>query len=340
MNRRDFRVALSSSEICDIAADASIQCLQTLDQVNTATWERLNAELFTLRPDIELRVYGFYGKVCDLSFLRLVPNVRRFSADCLIDATGVEYVVHLRDLEQLRIGIYHLDSFEFLESLDEGALRFLSLYATRSKKPRLRSIGRFGNLEELYLEGQQKDLEAMGDLKQLAKVTLRSLKLDSIEFLLALPNLWSLGLKLGGAKDLSGLGALTKLKYLELWQILGLTDIGFVSEMTGLQYLSLQSLCRVRTLPDLSRLGSLRRIYLDNLKSDISVLATGPALEELVHLNAQGFAVKDYESLIANSRLKRLIVGTGSIRKNEEIRLHAVAQGIETEGAPDFEFWS
>jgi len=42
------------------------------------TWDLINEELLTRRPEVQFRVYGFYSLVCDLSFLGRLKNVRRF----------------------------------------------------------------------------------------------------------------------------------------------------------------------------------------------------------------------------------------------------------------------
>jgi len=66
-----------------------IRVLQCSSPVEAETWDLLNRNLFAHRPEIELRVYGFYSLVCDLSFVSLIKNVRHFSADSLVQATGV-----------------------------------------------------------------------------------------------------------------------------------------------------------------------------------------------------------------------------------------------------------
>ena len=54
------------------------RCLQCSEPVEIDTWDLLNEQFFPLRPDVELRVFGFYSLVCDLSFTASMTNVRRF----------------------------------------------------------------------------------------------------------------------------------------------------------------------------------------------------------------------------------------------------------------------
>ena len=95
-HRVDFSSHLGEKEVEQLVSDPDIRTLQCSSPVDLGTWDLLNRNLFARRPEIELRVYGFYSLVCDLSFVRRVRNVRRFSADCLMQATGVEHLACLR----------------------------------------------------------------------------------------------------------------------------------------------------------------------------------------------------------------------------------------------------
>lgn len=75
-----------------------------------------------------------------------------------------------------------------------------------------------------------------------------------------------------GSSDLSAIGKLATLKELELWRIMKLEDISFVSSLVNLEVLKLQDLSHIIMLPDLSELHSLRKIVLNNMKIDESSL--------------------------------------------------------------------
>src|SRR5207302_5926165 len=182
-----------------------------------------------------------------------LTNVRRFAADCLLHANAADSISQLEDLESLSIGIYDLEGFDFLSDLRANKLKALSLGATFSKKPSLRVIERFRSIETLHVEGQDKDIEVIGGLPHLQDLTLRSVTVASLGFLRGLSSLWSIDIKLGGTRNLAALANLVNVKYLELWQIRGLNDLSPISEMTGLQFLFLQSLRNVTRLPDFSR---------------------------------------------------------------------------------------
>ena len=198
---------MSEEELTGIAVQPGVQVLQTSEPPRLATWELLNEAFFSRRPDVELRIYGCNSATCDLSFVRALTHVRNFAADCLQSANGVEYLGQIPHLEALSVGVFDLESFDFLKDVPSG-LRRLALGATRSKKPRLAALARFGQLEDLFLEGQQKGIEVLSQLRGLETVTLRSVTTDNLDYLTPLDKMWSLGLKLGGIRDLSAIRAM------------------------------------------------------------------------------------------------------------------------------------
>jgi hypothetical protein len=257
-----------------------------------------------------------------------------------MEATGVEFIESLTNIERLSVGIYRLESFDFLLSVNPERLTHLRLGATFSKKPRLKVLERFSSIQQLYVERQNKDTDVIGELKLLQDLTLRSITVPSLGFLNDLPKLWSLDIKLGGTTNLGALASIKGVKYLELWQIKGLNDLSPIAEMFGLQYLYLQALRNVERLPDLSRLTALRRIVLDNMKglTDLTSLATAPALEELLYISAQGREPNQFAELLAKGKLKRMLVGFGSDRKNAEIKALQQAAGVESYSHRAFQY--
>jgi hypothetical protein len=330
-NRINFEKSLTSREIESLVADSEIRVLQTSNPVELPTWDLINEELLATRPDIELRVYGFYSSDCDLSFLSRLENVRRFSANCLMKAHGIEHVSCLKNLESLSVGIYGLDSFDFLAALPSDRIRELSLGATRSKRPSLELLERFTAMKTLYIEGQQKGIETLSRIKSLEKLTLRSISTGGLAFLRDLTNLWSLDIKLGGITNLSALEGMDGIKYLELWQVKGLFDISVIGTMSGLQYIFLQALRNIRCIPNLAKLTSLRRLYLENMKGldDVSALGTAPILEEFVHVLAQNMEPEQYAQLLKIRTLRRVMLRFGSGKKNRVAQELLAERGID-----------
>jgi len=275
---KNFSGLLTEANVFHLIEDTSLQILQTDQHVDAKTWELLEALFFRKRPDVTLRIYG--NADSDLGFLKRIPSLTRFEANCLKHGSNLEFLADLVSLDYLNIGIESLESFDFLYLLNPN-LKTLSLGPTKSAKPQITGLRRLTNLESLGLCGNRKNLDVLGYLGKLEKLTLISSKDPDLSFLGSLTNLWSLGILLGGATDLSDITACKSLKHLELCWIRGLSDISFISQCTSLQRLSLDRLKQVQRLPDFKDLKKLRRLTvagMNGLKS-VDNIYTAPALE-------------------------------------------------------------
>jgi hypothetical protein len=255
---REVSSPLTPPELKPLAPEHTT--VQVSSRLTDEEFRRL-ADLMSDRPDVGLRVYGgFSGSIPDLEFLRFFPRLRRFAVE-VYGLTSLDGLRHLGDeLESLLIG------------------------RTRSTRFSLRTLARFRQLRTLYLEGQQKDFDGLGELGSLEDLTLRSITLPDLSALLPLRRLTSLDIKLGGTRDLSLLPQIGRLEYVELWQVRGLVDVSSVAEIETLERFLLQALTKVTTLPSFARSTRLRSAYLDTMKgiSDLSPLADAPRLERLV----------------------------------------------------------
>jgi hypothetical protein len=317
-DRYEIEKSLSWWTIKRLAKDKSIKVLQFSEPVKKSTFKRLNDYFFSVREDVELRAYGFYSNECDLSFTSEMTNLRHFAADSLTKATSIESIPKMTRLKSLSIGIYELDSFDFLHDVSDK-IENLNLQSTKSNKPDLAVISRFKNLKTLYLEGQQKNIEVISKLTNLEDITLRSISTPTLDYLKPLKNVWSLAIKLGGIKDFSAIENMNQIKYLELWQIRGLSDLSFISKISKLEYLFLQSLSQLKSIPNLTKCKNLKRIHLESLKSikNLAPLKEAPSLEELTYLDASQLQPEDFTPALENKNLERVIARFGSIKKNE-----------------------
>ena len=319
-NRVEIKNNITVSCINELVADEQIKYLQTCNPITKESWTLINDLLIPQRPDIQIRVYGHYSQVCDLTTLSYINNVENLAIDCLRDAQGIESIENLSKLKSLSVGIYNLDNFNFLKSLP-ATLEKLILGATKSKKPKLDGLLHFAHLKELYIDSQSNGIELVGDLSALEKIVLRSVSPDDISFIRKLSKLWSLDIKLGGIKDLSAIADLHNLKYLELWQIRELSDISVIESLSGLQYLFIQSLRNVKIFPNLEKLYNLRRIYLETMKglTTLDGLFLAPNLREFIHVCAQNMTVENYERLKEIKSLEKALIRFGSNKKNNQI---------------------
>jgi hypothetical protein len=175
----------------------------------------------------------------------------------------------------------------------------------------------------LLVNGHTKDIEIIGLLSHLEDLTLRSITLPDLSILRPLTRLHSLGIKLGGTRDLGLLPRIGRLRYLELWLIRALTDLRPIASVRTLQYLFLQALRNVKELPSLARLHSLRRLRLQTMKglTDLRPAAKAPALEELVVWDMPHLQPEAFRPFTKSRTLRKASVQLGSDRKT-----HAVAE--------------
>ncbi len=207
----------------------------------------------------------------------------------------------------------------------------LLLGTTRSKKPDLSPLNRFGKLTRIYLDGQQKNIDVLCELNLLEDVTLRSITTPDLHYLNRLQHMWSLDIKLGGIRGFSAIEGMQRIKYLELWQVRGLNDIDFITTLPGLQNLMLQSLPLITALPSFREMRKLRRITLNNLKGlrDFSELQWSPALEEFVLIEGQLQQPEDLLPVLRNPALCRVWTNFGSIRKEQRFKELLHDHGID-----------
>jgi len=319
VTRAEFDESASEYDFRELTKQPRLTVLQCSAPVPDATWRLVNEVFCAARPDVELRVYGHYSTECDLTFARQLTNVRRFAADCLMRAIGVEAIAEISGLESLSLGIFELKDFSVLDRIS-SKLTTLRLGATRSKKPGLAPLSRFRSLRVLYLEGHTKDVDVLSELSDLEDVTLRSITTEDVTYLARLPRLWSLDIKLGGIRGFKGIEGKESIKYLELWQVRDLRDINLVGSLPGLQNLILQSLPHVGSFPQLRESAALRRLVIENLKGlrDFTALAVAPALEEFLLLQGNRQTPRQLVPVLSNPNVRRVGAYFGSDRKNRE----------------------
>jgi hypothetical protein len=249
-------------------------------------------------PKVILRAYGGYDQsITNLDFLQFFPNLQAFEPDVFHDLTNIEGLGYLPD------DVVHL-----------------GLGATK-KRLSLAPLQRFGHLRRLSLESHTKDIEVIADLPHLTSLTMRSITLPDLSLLTSLHELLALDLKLGGTRNLDLLPQVGQLQYLELWQIRGLDNIDAIGQVATLQRLFLQAIRNVTKLPPLHACTQLQRVHLETMKgvTDLSPLLTAPALTDLVLADMSHLHPADVTVLRTHPTLRRLSVGLGSNRKNNEV---------------------
>ncbi|MBC3808358.1 hypothetical protein H8K52_13470 [Undibacterium seohonense] len=220
------------------------------------------------------------------------------------------------------LDVHHFDfaDFDALNRLPES-VEEVHLSANKSNKLSLKFLEKYPGLKRLSLDGQTKSIESLTSLTKLQSLTLRSITLPDVEQLTALKSLVSLDIKLGGTRNLDALPRIGRIKYLELWQISGLTDLSAIGDIINLQYLFLDRLKNVAELPSFRRLANLRRVELSGMKglTNLRPVSDAPNLEELSVGGVRHLEVEDFQPFLSHSSLKAVNVGLGSTKRNEAV---------------------
>ncbi len=236
-------------------------------------------EILERRPDIYFRIYGIYGdEPFDLSVLGLMPHLTRVQLDARLtedrDAINFEYLCELRNLKGLHLELFDCRDYSFIKNLS-SELEELAIMAETASGGIQFDCGwllRYEKLRSLFLgKKARKHLESISGLPTLKKLSLRGIKVADFSFLKEL-SLESFALLYCGNNDLSGLGDLETLRELELWRIMKLENLDFLSSLVNLETLKLQDLNHVKTLPDMSGLANLSDIQVDNVPIDLDAL--------------------------------------------------------------------
>ncbi|WP_172196911.1 hypothetical protein [Saccharibacillus qingshengii] len=320
-------------EIRLLAAEPSLRILQYSEREvpGPKLLELLDEELFAVRPDIELRIYGFHLQAADLSVLERLPEVVKLSVDCCSRAEGLSHIGSLAKLRELTLDVFELDSFEVLGEVRSGLER-LRLGKTRSKKPDLAILSRFSELEELILAGQRKHLGVLHELKALRALTVYGIPLGDLSFLGGNPQLNKLSLGFGGAEDLGGLHKLDRLEKLSLTGVRGLSRLDVLSALPRLRELKLRDQPKLATLPDFSDLPELRAIQCWSIALDnLDWTAGAEGLEEFAFLEVKTLGVEDFRKLFALRRPKRIRIVMNRAKEQEAIRRLMVQEGFTEE---------
>lgn len=251
------------------------------------------------------------------------------------DAGDLDFIEHFPQLRAIDILNFEFNDFDGLSDLPT-TIEEIRLSQTRSTRLSLGFLERHRSLKRLYIESHTKSIESIAALENLEELTLRSITLNNLEILTQLHSLLSLDIKLGGTKQMDALPRIGKIRYLELWQIRGLTDLSAIGDMQTLQFLFLEQLKNVSALPSFRNLTRLRRVALSGMKglTNLRPVADAPNLEELGVYGVRHLQLSDFQPFLNHPSLKAANIGLGSQSKNDAIEKYLNRPNYE----PRFEF--
>lgn len=163
-----------------------------------------------------------------------------------------------------------------------------------AKKGRARDLARGRGTAEVWIDHAVIEPSDFDWLAPVRRLTLWAV--DSPDGLLAnLPNLDWLDVRGGSGASADFVMGCDRLRYLQINQVRGLSDVSAVGGLENLELLSLYGLPKVTALPSLARLRSLARLELGSLKGlgSIAPVLDAPALEELLLIRAVSLGADD-----------------------------------------------
>lgn len=157
-----------------------------------------------------------------------------------------------------------------------------SILAGMAKKGRARDVARGRGTAEVWIDHAVIEPADLDWLAPVRRLTLWAVELPD-GFLGSLPNLDWLDVRGGTGASADFVIGCDRLRYLQVHQVRGLSDVSAVGDLVTLELLSLYGLPKVTAFPSLARLHSLVRLELGSLKGlgSIAPALDAPALEEL-----------------------------------------------------------
>lgn len=268
---------------------------------------------------IEVRFFGHYSECFDASIVSYLPNVRWLAIDCLTHVRNEDALWRLPLLERLSFGVFEFDNPNFLDKAPLEQLTHLSLSENRKRNFNLASIGRCGNLCNLFVQGHTKGISTLAKAPQLEHVRLSSIpKRQDLSFVNDIQKLKSLEVLLGGRQTIDEIHHPT-LEELRIVRVRGLETLGSLVRFPALRVLQIEDQLQMREISVLgSQLHELCALNCKNLEQIIGL----SELDKLVHFRACETRL-DLDALVQfdwPSSLEVLALYSGNEKWNKKAR--------------------
>lgn len=275
---------------------------------------------------LEVRFYGHYQGNFDASVLAELPDVRWLSADCLTAISNEQQIGRLPLLCRLSFGVYQFDSPRFLESINVGQLKELTLSETAKRNFDLAPLKGGRELETLFIQGHTNNIEVLSSLPKLTKLTLSGFpKHKSLQFLSDADSLRSLRLILGGRSSFDELHH-SALEELSVVRVRGLETLGSLHRFPSLHSLQVEDQLQIQSVNLVG--AALRRVLLLNCKN-LARIDGLELLNELSELRVSRTKL-DLDALVERdwpTSLRVLALYSGSRKWNDATRLILEGRG-------------
>lgn len=279
---------ITSELIEEIANSSRIKWVQIDENLPDRAYREID-RILERRPDLYFRIFGIgaYGnETFDLSVLRQMPHLTKIRLDGHLtenkEAIKPEYLCGLLNIKGLHLTLFDRLDYRFVKDLAPD-LEELILYAdTMGKNVQFDCdwLSGFKKLHTLFLgKKAKKNIESIRRIDSLKSLSLSGIKVEDFSFLKGL-DLESFAL-LWCSSNLATLGELISLRKLELWRIMKLDNLDFISSLVNLETIKLQDLKHIRTLPDVSGLKRLTDIQISNVPIQMETL--DESVQRMVH---------------------------------------------------------
>ena len=291
--------------------------------VSSKDWQTLKTNLFSLKPNLKLRIYG--GLDFDISLISKLLFLENISISVSRKIDGLNTFSKFKNLKQLSIKADSIESIDFLNSM-EGLIQFSLAHNTkRSNNIDMTPISNLTNLTLLSIEGYDKNIhQIFENLKKLETIHLRSISaIKSLDFISHIQTIKNVIIQLGGIYQLKELEKLKNVQYLQLWRINKLEDISFISNMKNLQFLNLETLNKIEKFPSVENLNKLKRVLIASCKNMINFESLGESksLVDFIYQNTNTQQPRDFLPVISNKNISNIGIGFQKVKDQKEIEL-------------------
>jgi Leucine-rich repeat (LRR) protein len=258
----------------------------------------------------------------------------------------VSFLGQLRGLRVLRLDeLYWLQSMDGVQHLDQ--LERLTIGRSK-RRLSLAPLAQLTQLRLLAVQGRSSQLEVVRALPQLRSLAVSGAPSQPLADLLGeMHSLRALRLDGGTAESLPWIGDLVGLELLSIGAMRRLRIVPPVSRLTSLRYLLLATLNQVTQLPALDSCVNLEELHLHGLRAleGLGPLRSAPALTTLAVSATAMKTWEDFRVLERHPTLKCVSIYTGSRRRDaaiserlgyDKVPVRVNSQGLRTALPDDY----
>ena len=286
--------------------------INSFSKVSKKTYEILNDRIFSIKPEIGLRLYGWGEKMTDLSTIGKMTNLQHLSIDN-IEVINEHSISNLKNIKSLSLATKNITNYDFLNNLNEN-LEELSIIADDEKqhKVAISQISRFKNLKSLTVLGHNKNIEQIiSQLENLEILILCKIKsIKNLDFVKSLKKLNYLHLKSIPLTDFDALESFKNLKFIEFYKVENLDNLDFINKMESLEHIFLQTVNKIKGFPKLHTTCKLRKIelwYMKNIK-DFTSLEDLHSLKEFSCREMTTNEPNDFLPVLKNKNIEKIAI--------------------------------